>query len=175
MAKRNKILLGALLCGVFQAGSLNAQRFQCVGQNDCGLQGAQPFLVKGEDYKFPESLSDNQKALTCNFGGKVIYAFDKLDIQADYQLEVVYLADQDRTQRIVVDGNELQGPTQLQAGKVQRYLIDLPKKAYAYGQLVLLFEVLKGPNAVVSELNLYSSNPKAVAISCSFRSVSSMY
>ena len=161
MAKRNKILLGALLCGVFQAGSLNAQRFQCVGQNDCGLQGAQPFLVKGEDYKFPESLSDNQKALTCNFGGKVIYAFDKLDIQADYQLEVVYLADQDRTQRIVVDGNELQGPTQLQAGKVQRYLIDLPKKAYAYGQLVLLFEVLKGPNAVVSELNLYSSNPKA--------------
>lgn len=38
-------------------------------------------------------------------------------------------------------------------------MIDLPKKAYAYGQLVLVFEALKGDNAIVSELNLYSSNP----------------
>ena len=99
-------------------------------------------------------------ARTCNFGGFVIYAFDRLDIQADYQLEVVYLADSERRQRIVADGNEVQAPVVLEKGKEQRYRIDLPKKAFAYGQLVLVFEVLKGPNAIVSELNLYSSNPK---------------
>ena len=36
----------------------------------------------------------------------MIYAFNQLDIHADYQLEVVYLADHERKQRIVVDGNE---------------------------------------------------------------------
>ena len=52
-------------------------------------------------------------ARTCNFGGSVIYAFDRLDIQADYQLEVVYLADSERRQRIVADGNEVQAPVVL--------------------------------------------------------------
>ena len=42
-------------------------------------------------------------------------------------------------------------------------MIDLPRKAYAYSQLVLVFENTgKGANTIVSELNLYSSNPKAL-------------
>ena len=72
-----------------------------------------------------------------------------MDIQADYRMEVVYLADNRREQRIVADGNEVQGPVVLEKGKEQRYMIDLPKKAYAYGQLVLVFEALKGDNAIV--------------------------
>lgn len=49
----------------------------------------------------------------------------------------------------------------MEAGKEQRYRIDLPRKTYAYSQLVLVFETAgKGANAIVSELNLYSSNPK---------------
>lgn len=133
-----------------------------VAVNDCGVPGAQPFLVKGENYTMPNHIKGSKEAVTCNFGGKVIYAFNHLDIHADYQLEVVYLADHERRQRIVVDGNEIQAPVTLEAGKEQRYLIDLPRKAYAYSQLVLVFEGAgKGANAIVSELNLYSSNPKA--------------
>lgn len=133
-----------------------------VAVNDCGVPGAQPFLVKGENYTMPNHIKGSKEAVTCNFGGKVIYAFNHLDIHADYQLEVVYLADHERRQRIVVDGNEIQAPVTLEAGKEQRYLIDLPRKAYAYSQLVLVFEGAgKGANVVVSELNLYSSNPKA--------------
>lgn len=131
-----------------------------VASNDCGVDGKQPFLVKGDNYTMPDETGGSMTARTCNFGGSVIYAFDRLDIQADYQLEVVYLADSERRQRIVADGNEVQAPVVLEKGKEQRYRIDLPKKAFAYGQLVLVFEVLKGPNAIVSELNLYSSNPK---------------
>lgn len=139
---------------------LKAQEQFCVAKNDCGVENAQPFLIKGDNYRLPDKFGGSREAMTCSFGGTVVYAFNQLDIQADYQLEVVYLADSEREQRIVVDGNEVQGPTVLQAGKEQRYRIHLPKKAYAYGQLVLVFEVLKGPNALVSELNLYSSNPK---------------
>ena len=131
-----------------------------VASNDCGMDGKQPFLVKGDNYTMPDEIGGSATARTCNFGGTVIYAFDRMDIQADYQLEVVYLSDSERQQRIVADGNEVQAPVLLEKGKEQRYRIDLPKKAFAYGQLVLVFEVLKGPNALVSELNLYSSNPK---------------
>ncbi|MDE6180630.1 MAG: glycoside hydrolase family 2, partial [Phocaeicola sp.] len=133
-----------------------------VAVNDCGVPGAQPFLVKGENYTMPDYIKGSKEAVTCNFGSKVIYAFNHMDIHADYRLEVVFLADHERQQHIVVDGNEIQAPITLEAGKEQRYLIDLPRKAYAYSQLVLVFEGTgKGANAIVSELNLYSSNPKA--------------
>lgn len=133
-----------------------------VAINDCGVSGSQPFLVKGENYILPAGFTGSKEALTCNFGGTVIYAFNQLDIHADYQLEVVYLADHERMQRIVVDGTEIQSPVILEAGKEQRYQIDLPRKAYAYGQLVLVFEGSgRGDNVIVSELNLYSSNPTA--------------
>ncbi len=132
-----------------------------VAVNDCGVCGAQPFLVKGENYTMPEEIKGSDEARTCNFGSTVIYAFNGLDIHADYRLEVVYLADHERLQRIVVDGNEIQAPVILEAGKEQSYRIDLPRKAYAYGQLVLVFENAgKGANTIVSELKLYSSNPK---------------
>ena len=143
---------GAMLIGALPALAQESSLTR-VAANDCGVPGAQPFLVKGENYTMPSEVKGSKEAITCNFGGKVIYAFNQLD--------VVYLADHERKQRIVVDGNEIQNVT-LEAGKEQRYLLDLPRKAYAYSQLVLVFEVAgKGANAIVSELNLYSSNSKA--------------
>lgn len=132
-----------------------------VSANNCGVEGEQPFLVKGDNYKLPENFKGTEKALTCNFGGTVIYAFNNMDIQANYQLEIIYLADKDRVQQIVADGDIIHGPVELKSGKEQRYLIDLPKKSFAYSQLVLVFEeVSGGSNAIISELNIYSSNDR---------------
>lgn len=157
-----KTIFSILMLALFVVGvSAQTSTLQRVATNDCGVENAQPFLIKGNDYKLPDTFSGSKEAKTCNFGGTIIYAFDRMDIQADYQLEVVYLADNEREQRIVADGNEVQAPIILEKGKEQRYRIDLPKKAYAYGQLVLVFEALRSAsNAIVSELNLYSSNPK---------------
>lgn len=153
-------VVGALCLWVSPIAAQEAP-MQRVASNDCGVAGAQPFLIKGDNYKMPDNISGSREGVTCNFGGKVIYAFNRLDIHADYELEVVYLADHERRQRIVVDGNEIQAPVTLEAGREQRYRIKLPRKAYAYSQLVLVFELAgKGANAIVSELNLYSSNPK---------------
>ena len=153
----------ALCAGLFGSLSeLMAQQSSLirVAVNDCGLEGAQPFLIEGKNYTLPAHFKAGKKSTTCNFGGKVIYAFNHLDIHADYELEVVYFSDAERYQHIVVDGNELQS-VKLAGGVEQRYLLKLPRKAYAYGQLVLVFELNgKGANALVSELNLYSSNPK---------------
>ncbi len=149
-----------MLLGLTLGMSVSAQNngMELVAVNDCGVADAQPFLIKGNDYTMPPEVKGSAEARTCNFGGSVIYAFDGMDINADYRMEVVYLADSPRKQRIVADGNEVQPPVSLEAGKEQRYLIDLPKKAYAYGQMVLVFDVISGPNAIVSELNIYSSN-----------------
>lgn len=153
------LLVAAGLAGAADA-QLKEKEYTLVSANDCGVGGAQPFLVQGHDYTMPAAVQGSDKARTCNFGGRVIYAFDKMDIQASYRMEVVYLADSERRQQIVADGNTVHGPVTLEKGKEQRYLIDLPKKAYAYGQLVLIFEVLSGPNAIVSEINLYSTAPR---------------
>ena len=156
--KRVLFCAGFLLsfCFVLQAEDKGLRR---VATNDCGVDNAQPFLIKGENGILPESFPGSKEAKSINVGNTLIYAFDQMDIQADYQMEVVYLADKRGEQRVVADGNEVQAPVVLEKGVERRYVIDLPKKAYAYGQLVLVFEALNGDNAVVSELNLYSSNP----------------
>ncbi|CAK7082042.1 MAG: Beta-galactosidase [Parabacteroides distasonis] len=156
--KRVLFCAGFLLsfCFVLQAQGKGLRR---VATNDCGVDNAQPFLIKGENDTLQESFPGSKEAKTINVGNTLIYAFDQMDIQAGYQMEVVYLADKRGEQRVVADGNEVQAPVVLEKGVEQRYVIDLPKKAYAYGQLVLVFEALNGDNAVVSELNLYSSNP----------------
>jgi beta-galactosidase len=140
-------------------GHSQKNEFSIVAKNDCGVEAYQPNLVKGENYMLPSEFKGSKEILTLNFGGTIIYAFDKLDIQANYRMEVAFMADEAREIQIVADGNTIFGPVKLEAGKEQRYTIDLPKKAFAYRQLVLIFEVLSGSNAIVSELNIYSSNP----------------
>lgn len=159
---KNVLLWGGVFCLSVTAVRAQNPAMKQVAANDCGVKDAQPFLVKGENYTLPTGFTGSKEALTCNFGGTVIYAFNHMDIHADYQLEVAYLVDHDRRQRIVADGNEVQSAVELEKGKEQRYRINLPRKAYAYGQLVLVFDGAgKGANVIVSELNLYSSNPKA--------------
>ena len=86
-------VLSALILLLFVV-TLNAQtaKLHQVATNDCGVNGKQPFLVKGDNYTMPDGIDGSAAAKTCNFGGTVIYAFDRMDIQADYQLEVVYLS-----------------------------------------------------------------------------------
>lgn len=131
-----------------------------VARNNCGVVGADPFLVKGSSYKLPLGFTGSEAVQTCSFGSEVVYAFDKVDIQAEYQMEVAFLGDQNRRILISADGNPVCEAIEVPAGKEIRQKIQLPRKAYAYGQLVLVFETLKGSNTIVSELNISSTNPQ---------------
>lgn len=158
-----KVLVSAALVLALQVPNCWAQKdkktFVEVATNDCGVTALQPFLVKGDSYTLPSEFKGSQEALTCNFGGTVIYAFDKIDIQADYQMEVVFLADEDRKIQISADGNPVCEPIVVPANKEIHKKINLPRKTFAYGQLVLIFEALEGANAIVSGLHIYSTNP----------------
>lgn len=81
--KRIGAIVGAMLIGALPALAQESSLTR-VAANDCGVPGAQPFLIKGENYTMPPEVKGSKEAITCNFGGKVIYAFNHLDIHADY-------------------------------------------------------------------------------------------
>lgn len=66
-----KLIFGiAALCLTASPSLAQNPAFTKVAANDCGVPGAQPFLVKGENYTMPSRFSGSRAALTCNFGGK---------------------------------------------------------------------------------------------------------
>lgn len=130
-----------------------------VAFDDCGNPSAQPHLVLGENYEMPAAYTDSEADRTCNFGGKVIYAYDGLDIQANYRMEITFLADHDRKIALTADGNAVCDPIEVPEGKVITKVIDLPRHSYAYGKLVLVMTPEKGDNAIVNKIRILSDNP----------------
>lgn len=149
------------LCGLWllasAAGAQQNRSLTEVAYDDCGENGKQPHLILGENYTMP-SLEGTTEQLTCNFGGKVIYAFDKMDIHADYVMEVTFLADSERVIQITSDGSPVCDDIHLPAGKVVKKSVALPRHSFAYGQFVMVVSAAKGPNAIISEIRMLSSN-----------------
>ncbi|MEE9361708.1 MAG: glycoside hydrolase family 2 TIM barrel-domain containing protein [Cellulophaga sp.] len=148
---------------LFFAATLNFVQAQTsnevsVAYNDCGNSDNQPFLVFGENYSFSDKKLGNEVDRSCSFGHKVIYAFDAIDINATYSLRAVFVSDKERTISITADGNAIGKPIKLIDGSRKEVNFQIPAKAYAYKQLVLVFELLSGANVVISELEIYSSN-----------------
>lgn len=147
---------------VFWLSALSAwaQQYSEVAYDDCGTPGKQPHLVLGENYTMPSQLGGSLAERTCTFGNKVVYAFDKMDIQAKYRMEITFLADAERVVRLIADGNPLCEDLVLPKGKVLKKEIDLPRHSFAYGQFVLVMTVSKGANALVSEIRMLSTQAR---------------
>ncbi len=157
MRLKKILLLGGLLSLTLTSWSQDKKWVE-VAYDDCGEKGKQPHLVLGENYEMPAELSGSTAQRSCNFGGKVIYAFDKMDIHADYRMEVTFLADSERIIEIVADGNPVCESIHLPAGEVVKKTIDLPRHSFAYGQFVMVVNPVKGPNAIISEIRILSSD-----------------
>lgn len=156
---RRTSFLCTLLCSGMMLWAQNRD-FIPVAYSDCGDPAKQPYLILGENYTMPAYPGAGEAVRTCNFGSKVIYAFDKMDIQADYRLEIAFLSDQERIIELIADGNPICEDIVIPEGKEVRQVIDLPRHAFAYGQFVLVATPKKGPNAIISEIKLYSTNKK---------------
>lgn len=130
-----------------------------VAFDDSGNRAKQPHLVLGENYMMPERYKASEADRSCNFGGKVIYAYDGMDIQANYRMEISFLADHDRRIALIADGNAICEPIDVPEGEVVTKTINLPRHSYAYGKLVLVIAREKGDNAVVSKIRILSDNP----------------
>lgn len=132
-----------------------------VAKDDCGVRGKEPHLIEGQSYTFEDSKVA-KSARTCTHGDKVIYVYEGMDIQANYALNLSFysdVSDNKRVLKILSDTRELAIVT-LPPGKLVTKKIDLPKFSYAYGKMRLVFEKVEGPNALISEIQVFSSNPK---------------
>ena len=82
-----------------------------------------------------------------------------LDRSASYAIEAIYLCerDVDRVQSMSSGAVELHPPTELTKGRATIVRVDVPPAAYADGTLEVRVERTVGPDVVMSELRLFSS------------------
>ena len=91
--------------------------------------------------------------------------FKGLDPSADYALEVICVSEADtrRVQSITLGGTTLDRSIEVVPGPEVVTLVDVPKDAIVDGTLTVAIGRVEGPDAVVSELRLYSSVAGAAA------------
>ena len=79
-----------------------------------------------------------------------------------YWMKATYLQAKNgtRIQNLDVDGFLLHDAFALPRGRAESYTYAIPSEAYADGEIVLNFNRLAGPNAVVSEISIFEANPK---------------
>jgi hypothetical protein len=87
--------------------------------------------------------------------------FSELNPAATYELEAVYLCERevDRVQSMTSRGLELHPPTELKRGTATVVRVVVPREVFADGSLVVGVNRVVGPDVVMSELRLFSSEP----------------
>ena len=156
------IFLLALLGATSAMTDESGKTHHLVAKDNCGVRGKQPHLVEGEPFLFNAATGIPKSALSCSFGEQVVYVFEGMDIEADYSLNLTFYAapnDPTRVMTLKSDTREL-ATIVLEPGQLLEKEIDLPGFAYAYGKMRLVAEKREGSNALISNIKVYSSNPK---------------
>ena len=139
--------------------------YTLVAEDNCGDPGNQPHVIRGSDYVFDTSqvekpyeyrdiIFDNEFCLL---------RYNKLNPQARYKVDVVYVSQKgaQRVQRLEANGHVVHDALELPYAVPRRYLFDIPPAAYTIGKsLDLKFVNVKGANAVVCYVRIWSTDPR---------------
>ena len=134
--------------------------YHLVAEDNCGTQN-QPHVVVGTRWLYPPDMvqaSDEHRAIV--FDNNVcVLCYLKLNSEASYKVDVVYVDNGGRTQRLEANGRQVHGDLQLPVRRPRRFLFDIPKAAYADGKkLELQFIKVAGANAIVSYVRIWSTD-----------------
>ncbi len=137
-----------------------------VASNNCGNSETQPNLLMGGNWTYPLSaiaesaVGKNDLARTVAFGEVVIFSFEGLKADQTYVLALSFLSDgTDRVQSIHAGEAVLEDKLALPTAEIVGRTYKLDKGVYADGKVQVTVTKLAGPNAVVSTLDVYSSDP----------------
>ncbi len=137
-----------------------------VASNNCGNNNAQPNLLMGNSWTYPitaiaESVvGKDASARTVAFGEVITLSFEGLKTDQTYVLVLSFLSDDiTRAQSIHVGDTVLEEKLALPKAEVIRRVYKLDKSVYTDGKVEVTVKKLAGPNAVVSSLDVYSSDP----------------
>jgi hypothetical protein len=143
-----KILTAILMLAATLA---SAQTWHRVAYDDAGADGRQPHRVDGGNWRFENPGTHDESLRTCAFGERVEFGYAGLNPKAQYKAKLRFFSDGEREIRIVPGDVTVQ----LTAGQPLERELNLPSTA----TLLLAFEKISGPNAVVSEIEILSTDP----------------
>ena len=140
--------------------------------DQCGLELQAPHLrtvtkrrMETSDVDAPSMPDDSLRFMGWN-SDAIEAVYRDLDPHAAYALEATYLCERnvDRVQSMSSRGLELHPPTELAKGTATVVRVGVPSAAYSDGTLEVRVERIVGPDAVMSELRLFSSEPPSPVI-----------
>ena len=132
-----------------------------VAHDDAGNAGWDPHLVKGEDHLYDAKLIPAfEKDRTVATGNEVVFSYVQLAANAHYRVQLVFVTDdKPREERALFNGHVIRGRIVLSARTRSIETIDVPAGAT---NLEVRLERISGPNAILSEINVESTDPRTL-------------
>jgi len=157
-------------CSPAAGGTEAVQDWHRVAYDNAGVAGQQEHLLSGGSYRYPEkdlALSvtgaDNPSRFVA-FGERVVFGYAGMKEKARYKARLTFMSDGPREQRISMNGKALEKSVMLEKGGLLRIDLDLPTQGSdAPDTMTIEITRIAGPNAVISEIEILSSDPVALA------------
>ena len=147
-------ILALSLCAIAHAAKWNR-----VAYDDAGAVNKQPHLVDGGNWKFNNPGDANEAARTAAFGERLEFAYAGLNPKAAYKVRLRFFSDDPREVRVTAGGAALLKSIAIETARVAEREAEIPPAAYVAGKLAPAIERINGPNAVVSEVEVLSTDP----------------
>ncbi len=138
--------------------------YHLVAEDDCG-SSQQTHVVVGTSWMYPADMVDaGGEYRTLVFDNEAcVLRYLKPNPQASYKVDIVYVDNGGRVQRLEANGRQVHGDLALPVFRPRRFVYDIPKAAYADGRAIdLRFVKMAGANAIVSYVRIWSTDPKAL-------------
>ena len=134
--------------------------YHLVAEDNCGTPG-QTHVVVGTSWLYPADMVDASvahRAIVFDNAACVLRYYNPKP-NAEYSVEVVYVDNGGRVQRLSANGHEVHAAMALPVRRPHRYVFPIPKAAYADGQPIALeFGLESGANAIVSMVRIWSTD-----------------
>ena len=134
--------------------------YYLVAEDNCGTNN-QTHVVVGKAWVYPVSMVEappEYRAIVFDNNACVL-RYLKPNPKASYKVDVVYLDNGGRVQRLEANGQQVHGDLKLPVKRPGRYVHDIPKAAYADGKkLDLRFIRVAGANALVCYVRIWSTD-----------------
>ena len=156
------VLLSAALAAPAEgAGKLTPPKgYHLVADDNCGT-AAQKHVLVGKAWVYPKNMveaPDEYRAIVFDNNACVL-RYLKPNPLAVYKVDVVYLDNGGRVQRLEANGRKVHGDLKLPVKRPGRFVYDIPKAAYADGKKIdLKFIRVAGANALVCYVRIWSTD-----------------
>ena len=139
--------------------------YHLVAEDNCGT-ASQTHVLVGKSWVYPTSMVDappHYRAIVFD-NNACVFRYLKPNPKASYKVDVVYLDNGGRVQRLEANGYEVHGNLKLPVKRPGRYVYDIPKASYAGGKaLDLKFIRVAGANALVCYVRVWSTDKAPLA------------